>query len=252
MKQTLSYTGYEKVFSEDFSGDTLDRSCWNVELHPPGWVNEEWQAYVDSPETLYIQDGCLHIRPVKKGDRYESARISTEGKRSFTYGIFEAVLRVPKGAGYLPAFWLMAEHEERYGTWPCCGEIDICEIMGSNTGRLYGTLHYGLPHGQTQGFIDLENDDFAERFHRISLKWEEGHIAWYVDGALFFETDRWYATDRAGNPQPYPAPFDHPMYLIVNLAVGGSWVGNPDETTAFAGESLEVASVTVYQKGAQA
>lgn len=92
MKQTLSYTGYRKAFSEDFRRDALEKSRWNVERHPPGWVNEEWQEYIDSPETLYVQNGCLHIRPVKKGDKYYSSRISTKGACSFTYGIFACVL----------------------------------------------------------------------------------------------------------------------------------------------------------------
>lgn len=244
---SLSYSGYKKVFSENFLGAELNRRDWNVECHPVGWVNQEWQEYIDSPKTVYVEDGVLHLRPVKEGSRYYSGRISTEGKHSFTYGIFEAAFRVPKGAGYLPAFWLMAENEALYGGWPRCGEIDIFEIMGSDTHQLYGGIHYGNPHGETQGHWQLR-EDFSQKIHTVALKWEEGNLEWYLDGIRHFQVDRWYSTDLQEQPAPYPAPFDHPMYLILNLAVGGEWVGNPDESTAFAGESFEIYSVNVYQK----
>lgn len=247
-KETLDYTGYIPTFEEHFDGDALDRSVWNVETHEAGWVNREWQEYIDSDTVLHQKDSILTIRPIKEGDRYYSGRISTEGKRSFTYGIFEARFRVPRGKGYLPAFWLMSEHEERYGFWPKCGEIDIMEVMGSQTGVSYATIHYGSPHTQSQGVITLEDDDFSRSFHTVSLLWEEGRMTWYMDGQAFCTISDWFGTDLQDHPVPFPAPFDHEMYLILNLAVGGEWVGYPDETTDFAHEVFEIDYVKVYQK----
>ena len=129
MNDILSYEGYGLVFEDSFDGPALDRSRWNVELHEPGWVNEEWQEYVDSEENILLRDGRLLIRPVKTVHTdgtitYTSGRISTQYKHDFTYGLFEARLKVPKGKGFLPAFWLMTTDEDKYGQWPVCGEID--------------------------------------------------------------------------------------------------------------------------------
>jgi len=253
LENTLSYKGYELVFEDNFDAAELDRSCWNVELHEPGWVNEELQEYVDSKETVCLRDGRLLIRPVRTvcedgSISYISGRISTRHKRDFTYGLFEARLKVPKGKGYLPAFWLMTVDEEKYGRWPVCGEIDIMEIKGDQTGINHGTLHYGLPHVQNQGTAALTEGDFSEGFHDFALKWEPGLIRWYVDGRLFHEVKKWFSADKGGTPKPFPAPFDHDMYVILNLAVGGNWVGYPDETTDFENAVFEVDYVRVYQK----
>nr|WP_325219134.1 hypothetical protein [uncultured Oscillibacter sp.] len=107
MSEYLSYDGYALVFEDDFNGETLDRTKWNVELHDPGWVNEELQAYVDAEDVLSLRDGFLHIRPTRLalGDGsvfYRSGRISTQGKHEFTYGIFEARLKVPRGKRVSP------------------------------------------------------------------------------------------------------------------------------------------------------
>ena len=249
----FSYEGYDLVFEDHFDGSELNRDNWNVELHEPGWVNEELQEYVDTPDVIRLEDGKLMIRPIKTvhedgSVHYTSGRISTQHKHDFTYGIFEARLKVPKGKGYLPAFWLMTTDEERYGQWPVCGEIDIMEIMGQDTRKNYGTIHYGLPHSQNQGTVILPEGDFAEEFHNFALQWEPGSLRWYVDGKLFYETKQWYSAGADGTSKPYPAPFNHDMYIILNLAVGGSWVGYPDETTDFEHAAFAVDYVRVYQK----
>ncbi len=249
----LAYDGYSLVFEDRFDGEKLNRGDWNVELHEPGWVNEELQEYVDSEENIRLKDGKLLIRPVKTvlSDgtvRYTSGRVTTQHKHDFVYGIFEARLRVPEGKGFLPAFWLMAANEERYGFWPACGEIDIMEIMGSDTKKSYGTIHYGLPHEQNQGALTLASGCFSEEYHDFALLWEPDVLRWYVDGVPFHEARKWFSADQEGNRKPYPEPFNHEMYLILNLAVGGSWVGYPDETTDFERAALEVDYVRVYQK----
>lgn len=253
MERALSYKGYHLVFEDDFEGPALDRSCWNVELHPPGWVNEELQEYVDNDEVIRLEDGRLLIRAVKRTGEdgrvsYTSGRVSTQWKRDFTWGIFEARLKVPAGKGFLPAFWLMTTDEERYGQWPVCGEIDIMEVLGDQTDRNHGTLHYGLPHEQTQGTVTLAAGSFSQEFHDFAVKWEPGSVRWYVDGVEFFHSENWFSAGADGAKAPFPAPFDHDMYLILNLAVGGSWVGYPDETTDFHRAELAVDWVRVYQK----
>jgi len=253
LENILSYEGYELVFEDHFDAAELDRSNWNVELHEPGWVNEELQEYVDSKETICLQNSKLLIRPIRTVHEdgrisYISGRISTRRKRDFTYGLFEARLKVPKGKGYLPAFWLMTTDEKQYGQWPVCGEIDIMEIMGNHTRTNHGTIHYGLPHEQNQGTVTLSEGDFSEEYHDFALKWEPGVIRWYVDGRLFHEVKQWYSTDEGGVSKPFPTPFDHDMYIILNLAVGGNWVGYPDETTDFEYAVFEVDYVRAYQK----
>ncbi len=242
MDDLLSYQNYELVFEDNFDSPALDRNRWNVELHEPGWVNEELQEYVDSEENIFLRDGKLLIRPVKTVHKdgspsYTSGRISTQHKRDFTYGLFRARLRVPKGRGFLPAFWLMTTDEDKYGQWPVCGEIDIMEVKGDQTGTNHGTIHYGLPHEENQGTLTLSQGDFSEEFHDFALLWEPEVIRWYVDGRLFHEVVQWPT-----------APFHHNMYLILNLAVGGSWVGYPDETTDFEHAVFAVDYVRVYQK----
>lgn len=253
MKKTLSYEGYHLTFEDDFDGPALDRTCWNVELHPPGWVNEELQEYVDNDEVISLKDGQLLLRAVERVDEtgkasYTSGRVSTQWKRDFTYGIFEARLRVPKGKGFLPAFWLMTTDEDRYGQWPVCGEIDIMEVLGDQPRKNHGTLHYGLPHEQTQGTLTLDTGDFSREFHNFAIKWEPGSIRWYVDGVEFFRAESWFSAGTDGIRAYFPAPFDHDMYLILNLAVGGVWPGDPDETTDFDRAELAVDWVRVYQK----
>ena len=156
MEDLLSYEGCRLVFEDNFDGAELDRSRWNVELHEPGWVNEELQEYVDSPESISVRGGKLLIRPVKTVHEngtisYTSGRITTQHKYDFTYGLFEARLKVPRGKGFLPAFWLMTTDEDRYGQWPECGEIDIMEIWEVIRGKTTGPSTTACPTGRARG-----------------------------------------------------------------------------------------------------
>ena len=249
----LNLDGYSLVWEDNFDGPGLNRNDWNVELHEPGWVNAELQEYVDSEENIFFENGNLVIRPVKSSGMngksyYTSGRISTQNKRDFTYGVFEARLKVPEGKGFLPAFWLMATDENIYGQWPRCGEIDIMEVHGSDTRTTYGTIHYGNPHRQSQATRTLRNGTFADSFHTFAVKWEPGEISWYVDGFLIHSENEWYSITEGQGEITYPAPFDQPFYIILNLAVGGSWVGYPDRTTDFKNARYEVDYVKVWQK----
>lgn len=162
---SLSYEGYELKWEDQFEGETLNRDDWNVELHDPGWVNNELQSYVDSPENIYIEDGSLVLKPVEKVNEdgtvsYTSGRVNTQNKHDFKYGLFEARVKVPEGQGFLPAFWMMPTNENLYGQWPRCGEIDIMEVLGNDTDTSYGTIHYGNPHSESQGSYTLEEGTF--------------------------------------------------------------------------------------------
>ena len=185
---------------------------------------------------------------VKKS--YTSGRISTQNLKTFTYGRFEVKAKVPKGQGYLPAFWLMANDENVYGQWPRCGEIDCMEVMGQDTNKLYGTIHYGNPHAESQGTYTIEDgkESFSDGFHTFTCDWEPGKITWYVDGIKYHEESNWHSTTEGQGTLTYPAPFDQPFYIILNLAVGGSWVGNPNEETSFVDNPFVVDYVRVYQK----
>ena len=428
--------GYKLVFNDEFNGNQLDRTVWNVEKHEKGWVNGELQEYVDSDENIKVQDGCLNIIPVEKvettsttdgqnllsnadfssgktgwtetiadwgsdgcdasaqssvadgaitytitnpgndlwhvqlkqtvklaakkhytlsykvksdvartietgvqgdeannyisygaktqslqaekeesvsidvyaeegydtatlyfslgrktgdtsipdasvvtisdislvettanmlpanafGDNatagtkvkksYTSGRISTQNLKTFTYGRFEVRAKVPNGQGYLPAFWLMANDENVYGQWPRCGEIDCMEVMGQDTNKLYGTIHYGNPHAESQGTYTIKDGEksFSDDFHTFTCDWEPGKITWYVDGKKYHEESNWHSTTEGQGTLTYPAPFDQPFYIILNLAVGGSWVGNPNEETNFVNNPFVVDYVRVYQK----
>ena len=251
--QTLSYEGYTLRWQDEFDGAALNRDDWNVELHEPGWVNNELQSYVDSPENIYLEDGKLVLKPVetKNADgtvSYTSGRVNTQNKHDFKYGIFEARAKVPAGQGFLPAFWMMPTNENLYGQWPRCGEIDIMEVLGNDTTRSYGTLHYGNPHNQSQAGCTLTEGNFSDEYHTFAVEWEPDRISWYVDGVMIHTENDWYSATEGQGEITYPAPFDQPFYIILNLAVGGNWPGSPDETTDIAGSAFYVDYVRVYQK----
>lgn len=251
-------TGYKQVWADEFNAKKLNRDDWNVELHEAGWVNNEQQEYVDSEKNIYLKDGTLVIKPIEKtaadGTKsYTSGRISTQNKQDFKYGMFEARLKVPKGQGFWPAFWLLPTDESFYGQWPKCGEIDGLEVLGSETEKLQGTIHYGASaekHKQEYGTYTIPEGekDFADAYHVFDVEWQPGKITWYVDGIKYFETSSWYTEVEGQGRKTYPAPFDQPFYVILNLAIGGDMGGNVDETTVFKNQQYSVDYVRVYQK----
>ena len=133
---------------------------------------------------------------------------------------------------------------------PRCGEIDCMEVMGQETNKAYGTIHYGNPHSESQGtyYTGADEKDFSDAFHTFTCDWEPGKITWYVDGVKYHEESDWYSTTVGQGTLTYPAPFDQPFYIILNLAVGGSWVGNPNNETSFENNPYEIDYVRVYQK----
>lgn len=250
---TVSDNEYTLMWSDNFEGTELNRDDWNVETHDAGWVNAESQAYVDDEKNIYVEDGNLILRPIrqKNADGTEtitSGRVNTQGKHDFTYGLFEVRAKVPTGKGFLPAFWMMPTDENLYGQWPRCGEIDAMEVMGQENNKLYGTIHYGNPHSEKQGTYTLENGNFTDEYHTFACDWEPGKITWYVDGVKYHEANDWYSTTEGQGTVTYPAPFDQPFYAILNLAVGGSWVGYPDENTKINSSAYIIDYVKIFQK----
>lgn len=239
--------GWKLVWSDEFNGASIDTNHWKFESgNHHGWGNHELEYYTGRPENAYVSNGFLHIVARKesmKGFSYTSARMKTKGLFSRKYGRFEFRAKFPAGQGFWPACWLMPE-DSPYGGWPDCGEIDIVENKGNYPAVVQGTIHYAGPHGeylQASGLYTFLQNDGATNFHTYDLDWTTNSIQWYVDGNLYETQTNWSARKA-----PYPAPFDQPFYIIMNLAVGGDYSGNPDTSTVFPGE-MQVDYVRVYE-----
>lgn len=239
--------GYELLWHDEFDGDKLDETIWNYEPHEPGWTNEELQEYTTSTDNVFVKDGNLVIKAIDKDGYYTSGKVTSQNKKDFLYGKVVARAKVPEGQGLWPAIWMMPKDEGHYGQWPKCGEIDIMEVLGSQTDTAYGTVHYGEPHAEQQGTVVLDNGTFASDFHEYSVEWEPGEMRFYIDGNLYHTVNDWFTAENDVE-KPYPAPFDQPFFVQMNLAVGGTWPGNPDDTTDFSKAEFEVDYVRVYQK----
>lgn len=228
------------VWSDEFSGTSLDGAKWTAETGGGGWGNGELQYYKAANAT--VSSGTLKITAKKErvqANNYTSARIKTYLKGDWTYGRFEARIKLPKGAGLWPAFWMMPT-DSYYGTWPKSGEIDISELIGSKPTNSFGTLHYGTSstdHQYKSSNFYLNSGTFADAFHTFAIEWQAGVIKWFVD-------DNLYQTLTAADISPYAWPFDKRFYIILNLAVGGTLGGTVDNTIFPV--AMEVDYVRVY------
>jgi beta-glucanase (GH16 family) len=242
------------TWSDEFNGpnhSTVDPSKWVVERGGEGWGNQELEYYTTRPQNIYLEHGKLVITALREkftgpdgiSRAYTSARLKTQGKFSQAYGRFEARIKLPRGQGMWPAFWMLGEDIDTVG-WPACGEIDIMENIGKEPGIVHGSIHgpgyvggvgleapYQLPKGQK----------FAHRYHIFAVEWDPEAIRLYVDKHLYVTRTR--ADLRAG----WKWAFDHPFFIILNLAVGGDWPGNPDATTELP-QSMLVDYVRVYRE----
>jgi beta-glucanase (GH16 family) len=242
--------GWKLAWADEFDapdGSAPDSAKWNFSTGGGGWGNAEMQYYTDRIENAYIEDGSLVIEAREEegfGFPYTSVRINTLGKGDWTYGRFEVRAKLPYGQGIWPAIWMLPSNYT-YGGWPASGEIDIMELIGHEPGRVYGTLHYGMPRTQSGDHYDLpEEKRFADDYHVFALEWEAGEMRWYVDDDLYQAQTEWFTSSTSGK---YPAPFDHNFHIIMNIAVGGRWPGYPDETTEFP-QTMRVDYVRVYQR----
>lgn len=271
--------GWKLTWSDEFDGPAIDQKKWDFDLANgffnyeanqwiSGWGNNELQYYTKEPENAFVKDGKLHIRAIKEsyqGCGYTSARMKTkkrDGSALFAqkYGKFEWKAKLPVGKGVWPALWMLPQ-EEKYGGWAASGEIDVMEARGQEPGKILGTLHFGgrWPVNAHAGkeFIFPAGTSIADE-HVYAVEWEPGEIRWYVDGKQFSSQSFWWASSKStkgqgANPaseadlHPWPAPFDQPFYLVMNVAVGGQFLGNPDATTKFPVEMV-VDYIRVYEK----
>jgi len=232
------------VWHDEFDGATLDVTKWVRETGGGGWGNDELEFYTDRPENARVENGQLVIEARQEpfgGRQYTSARLKTQGLGAWKYGRVEARMRIPSGQGLWPAFWMLGDQIARVG-WPACGEIDIMENIGREPRRVHGTVHgpgYSGAQGVSAAYDLGAAGAFADDYHVYAVEWEAAAMRWYVDGAL-------YATVT---PRELHGPwvFDHPFFIILNVAVGGQWPGSPDSTTVFP-QTLRVDYVRVYQK----
>jgi beta-glucanase (GH16 family) len=234
------------IWEDNFDGTTLDETKWNIQLGDGcaigncGWGNNELQYY--QAENVEISQGYLQIiarKEVAGNKSYTSARITTKNKGDWTYGRFEARMKLPRGRGIWPAFWMLSTTEP-YGGWPQSGEIDIMELIGSEPATTHGTIHFGqLPNNRSvTASYELQAGIFNDQFHTFALEWGVNLIRWYIDDYL-------YATQTNLATGGSKWPFDHDFHLLLNLAVGGNWPGFPDANTMFP-QILEVDYVRVY------
>jgi len=228
-----------------------DPKKWVFDTGGHGFGNQELEYYTTRPENSYIQDGSLVIKAIKESYTgpdgvkrdYTSARLKTQGLFTQAYGRFEARIKIPFGHGIWPAFWMLGDDIPQTH-WPNCGEIDIMENIGKEPLIVHGTIHgpgYSGASGIGSPFSLKTGQRFADQFHVYAIEWEPKEIRWYVD-------DNLYKTITPSNlPAGAKWVYDHPFFLLLNVAVGGGWPGNPDGTTVFP-QAMLVDYVRVYKR----
>jgi beta-glucanase (GH16 family) len=239
---------YVLVWSDEFNGSTIDTSNWSFETGCTGWGNAEWENYTAGDNSFITYDSqagsnvlVIEARQTTGGQcGYTSSRMTTSGKREFTYGRFEARLKLPQTQGIWPAFWLLGNNIGSVG-WPTCGELDIMEHIGTEPTLTHGAMHGPGYSGATpfSGTFNL-GEVVNANYHVYAIEWTADAVRWYVDNNLFYTVTR-SQVQQYGN-----WVFDHPFFIILNVAVGGSWPGYPDATSVFP-QRMYVDYVRVYQ-----
>ena len=241
------------TWSEEFNGpngSAPDPKKWVVESGGNGWGNHELESYTPRSKNVREENGNLVIDAIKEKfvgtdgvqREYTSARLKTEGHFSQRYGRFEARIQIPSGQGAWPAFWMLGDDFSSKG-WPGCGEIDIMESAGADSGKIQGSLHgpgYSGKKPLTAAY-QLPRGRFSDSFHVFAVEWEPEVVRFYVDNEL-------YARRTPNDLQPgKPWVFDHPFFVLLNLAVGGDFPGRPGESTVFP-QRMQVDYVRVYAR----
>lgn len=245
------YTAENLVWNDEFNGDTLDGDKWSYDIGngKDGWGNQELQYY--RQDNVRVNGGKLQIMArYENYDMYSytSGKIHSRGKFSRAYGRFEAKIKLPKGTGIWPAFWMMPQ-DNVYGGWPHSGEIDIMEARGRLPNQVSGALHFNYPEIIKTGKGMLPSDSDISDWHVYALEWTPDRIEMFVDGRsyLYAKSDSWSTVDEDGNPVAgQSAPFDQPFYLILNLAVGGKFDEHRKPDPSSFGALMEVDYVRVY------
>lgn len=232
-----SKKGYKLVWQDDFCGRTIDSTNWTHEVAPPGWVNNELQRYTNG-ENARVQNGKLIITAKNENNEYTSSRLITKDKRIFTYGIIEIKAKLPKGEGTWPALWMLGNNIDEVG-WPACGELDIMEHVGRKTGVVHTSIHNDSGYGATPYTDKINIDKPYDQYHIYAMEWTEAYITFYVDGQVVYSYK-----PKERNAATWP--FDKPHYIIFNIAIGGTWGGEVDNSIFPA--IMTVDRISVYQK----
>jgi beta-glucanase (GH16 family) len=233
------------VFDDEVNGSAgsgVDQSKWTID--PGAGQNGEQEYYTNGQNLTMNGNGQLAItarRESSNGHDYTSGRMNTGGHFTFQYGRVEARIKVPKGQGFWPAFWMMGADFLTGRPWPYNGEVDIMEILGKDTTTTYSTLHAPLYIGGNGYGSPYKTVYLSADFHPYAAEWDSKGIRFYVDNTMIFNADRNTVENTRG-----AWIYDHPFYIILNLAVGGDWPGAVDGTTPFPSQML-VDYVRVYQ-----
>ena len=232
------------------NGSPIDSTKWSFDIGGNGWGNQELETYTSRAINADLEGGSLVIRALKETyagpdkitRNYTSARLLSKKKFTQAYGRFEARIKIPFGQGIWPAFWMLGDNIETAG-WPNCGELDIMENIGKEPSTVHGTLHgpgYSGTHGVTASYTLPNGQKFSDDFHTFVVEWKPNLMRFYVDGLLY----------KTRTPADLPAGtkwvFDHPFFIVLNVAVGGGFPGDPNATTVFP-QRMQVDYVRVYQ-----
>ncbi|NNM67135.1 MAG: glycoside hydrolase family 16 protein, partial [Spirochaetales bacterium] len=246
------------LWSSEFNGSSINTSKWAFDTGGGGWGNNELETYTTANASIQnVQDGnyidsCLVITASKDANgNWTSARLKTEGLQSFTYGKIEARIKLPYGPGMWPAFWMLGSDIPQVG-WPQCGETDIMEMIGNtnttsstavpSNSTIYGTLHWWNGSSGSDASYQPENYTlpsgiFADAFHTFGVVWTSTSITFYVDGV---------AQASVTPDSTTGTTFQKSFFILLNLAVGGNWPGNPTSAT-ISPQTMDVDWVRVYQ-----
>jgi beta-glucanase (GH16 family) len=251
--------GWTLTWSDEFNGadgSAVDSTKWVYDTGGSGWGNNELEYYTSGTANAVQQGGNLVITattanaanytcsyPSNGPCHYTSARLKTLGKFSQQYGRFEARIQMPEGQGIWPAFWMMGDNINTV-SWPSCGEIDVMENIGKEPSINHGSMHMpatgGTTDDQLTGMYTLSGGaKLGDAFHTYAIEWTSSQVTFYVDDMLYETQTKAAATGRTWE-------FDHPFFILLNVAVGGTWPGSPDSTTTFP-QTMKVDWVRVYQ-----
>ncbi|NDP28102.1 MAG: glycoside hydrolase family 16 protein [Flavobacterium sp.] len=246
--QKVDQHNWQLTWSDEFDGAAgilPDATKWTFDIGNGGWGNQELQYYTNRPENVSL-DGTGHLVITAKsenfgGSSFTSARIKTQGLFTQAYGRFEARIKTPYGPGIWPAFWMLGANNQTVA-WPQCGEIDIMELKGHQPSINHGSLH-GPGYSGGSAITDtyaLLNNRFDNDYHLFAVEWDANKIDFYVDNYLYQSVTK-SAVSTKGE-----WVYDHPFYLILNIAVGGNFVGFPTSDTPFP-QKMMIDYVKVYQ-----
>jgi beta-glucanase (GH16 family) len=235
-----AYGAWTLVWSDEFSSSTINTANWTFDIGTgsSGWGNNELEYYTSRSQNARIENGNLIIQALKEsygGMSYTSARLKTQGLKSWTYGKVEARIKIPTGQGIWPAFWMLGNNISSV-SWPACGEIDIMEHINTES-VIHGTMHWDY-NGYANYGTTSPSLDFSQ-YHVYTIEWNSSAIKWFVDGTQYLEGN--IANSINGTDE-----FHRPFFILLNLAVGGNWPGSPNSSTVFPA-TMYVDYVRVYQ-----